>query len=208
MRKKFFNIAGPCHPDRHYMLPAQDRCRGIRGLIDQEQYFVMHAARQSGKTTFLLDLAQELNASGEYYALYCSLDSVQKISNPDEGIPAVIAAIRSTVRYCPNLSGKFFASDQNLDDHTVVLKDSLADFCAELERPLVILFDEADCLSDSTLISFLRQLRTGYVNRYQIPFVHSVGLVGMRNIRDYRARIRRTGRVSAAQVLSTQSEKL
>jgi hypothetical protein len=54
----------------------------------------------------------------------------------------------------------------------------------------VILFDEADCLSEGTLISFLRQLRDGYGSRNRIPFVHSVVLVGMRNIRDYKARIR------------------
>ena len=35
-------------------------------------------------------------------------------------------------------------------------------FCMLLDKPLVILFDEADCLSEGTLISFLRQLRDGY----------------------------------------------
>ncbi len=59
--KKYFNIAGPCHPDKHHMLPAQGRCKGLRQLIDQEQYFVIQAARQTGKTTLLLDLTRELN---------------------------------------------------------------------------------------------------------------------------------------------------
>jgi hypothetical protein len=40
-------------------------------LIDQEQYFVIHAARQTGKTTLLMELAQDINAAGSYYALYC-----------------------------------------------------------------------------------------------------------------------------------------
>ena len=57
-------------------------------------------------------------------------------------------------------------------------------------KPLIICFDEVDCLSNGTLISFLRQLRDGYVNRPEIPFVHSVVLVGMRNIRDYKNKIR------------------
>jgi hypothetical protein len=47
-----------------------------------------------------------------------------------------------------------------------------------------------DCLSNGTLIAFLRQLRDGYVNRRTIPFVQSVALVGMRNIRDYKSNIR------------------
>jgi hypothetical protein len=59
-----------------------------------------------------------------------------------------------------------------------------------LDKPLVILFDEADCLSEGTLISFLRQLRDGYNTRSYRAFVHSIALVGMRNIRDYKAQIR------------------
>jgi hypothetical protein len=53
-----------------------------------------------------------------------------------------------------------------------------------------VLIDEVDCLSNGTLIAFLRQLRDGYVNRRNIPFVHSIALVGMRNIRDYKGKIR------------------
>ncbi|MDM8560508.1 ATP-binding protein, partial [Thiotrichales bacterium HSG14] len=63
--KKTFNIAGPCHPNKHYMLPSQERCQGIMQLIEQEQYFVIHAARQSGKTTLLLELTQQLNETGD-----------------------------------------------------------------------------------------------------------------------------------------------
>ncbi len=64
--KKNFNTTGPCNPDKHFILPAQDRCKGLVELIEQEQYFVIHAARQSGKTTLLLDLAEQLNDSGEH----------------------------------------------------------------------------------------------------------------------------------------------
>jgi hypothetical protein len=40
------------------------------------------------------------------------------------------------------------------------------------------------------MISFLRQLRAGYINRLFTPFVQSIVLVGMRNIRDYIAKVR------------------
>ncbi len=32
--QKFFNVAGPCNPDEHYMLSTQDRCKGIFSIID------------------------------------------------------------------------------------------------------------------------------------------------------------------------------
>ncbi|MDR1667164.1 MAG: AAA-like domain-containing protein, partial [Bacteroidales bacterium] len=67
---------------------------------------------------------------------------------------------------------------------------SLTQFCKSLDKPLVMLFDEVDCLSEGTLIAFLRQLRDGYNSRPEQAFVHSIALVGMRNIRDYKARIR------------------
>jgi len=57
--KKTFNIAGPCHPNEHYMLPTQERCKGITDLIEQKQYFVIHALLQTGKTTLLLELTRQ-----------------------------------------------------------------------------------------------------------------------------------------------------
>ena len=86
--------------------------------------------------------------------------------------------------------GTEFAKNPDYENFTDVLNLELALFCKKLDKPLVVLFDEVDCLSDNTLISFLRQLRDGYNNRSRIPFVHSVALVGMRNIRDYKAKIR------------------
>jgi hypothetical protein len=66
----------------------------------------------------------------------------------------------------------------------------MKDFCEIIDKPLILFFDETDCLSGDTLISFLRQLRSGYVTRSITPFVHSTALVGIRNIRDYKAQVR------------------
>ncbi|NLE40877.1 MAG: hypothetical protein GX615_03475, partial [Lentisphaerae bacterium] len=50
---RFFNTAGPCVPGKHYLLDASERLLEVVELIRREQYFVIHAARQSGKTTLL-----------------------------------------------------------------------------------------------------------------------------------------------------------
>ena len=44
--EKCFNIAGPCFPDEHYMLPALERLPEIMRIVEQRSYFVLHAARQ------------------------------------------------------------------------------------------------------------------------------------------------------------------
>jgi len=55
----------------------------------------------------------------------------------------------------------------------------------------VIFFDEVDCLSGSTLVTFLRQLRDGCISRQKgRDFPASIALIGMRNIRDFKAKIR------------------
>jgi hypothetical protein len=187
---KYFNIAGPCNKAEHYMIDAASRLHGVERLIEMKQYFVIHAARQSGKTTYLQDLTRRLNASGEYYALYCSLETAQGIIDPEKGIPEIVRKLQSLLRISDFTYGAEFATNANYENFSNVLNTELSAFCGSTDKPLVILFDEADCLSEGTLISFLRQLRDGYNSRAYRPFVHSVALVGMRNIRDFKARVR------------------
>ena len=71
---RFFNTAGPCVAEDHYMLPASARLPGVRKLIDRKGYFVLHAPRQSGKTTTVLELARELTAGGTYAAVVVSAE--------------------------------------------------------------------------------------------------------------------------------------
>ncbi|MCL2283503.1 MAG: AAA-like domain-containing protein [Fibromonadales bacterium] len=189
MPQKYFNIAGPCSPAKHYTLdPLRNFSNEFADLIDSEQYFVIHAARQSGKTTLLKELTRKINIEQQYYALYCSLEVAQSFTDPEKGIPQIVQKIESCIRKQGLPSG--FAKDANYSNISNVLNDCLSDYCRELDKPLVVLFDEADCLSNGTLITFLRQLRNGYIDRPEVPFVHSIALVGMRNIRDYKASIR------------------
>jgi hypothetical protein len=173
------------------MIDAATRLQGVEQLIDSNQYFVIHAARQSGKTTCLWDLAQQLNKGSQYYALYCSLESLQGLVDPKDGIPAIVKTIRDNLEFATDIPHHMdFAKEADYENFTGVLRASLTRFCMLLDKPFVIFFDEADCLSESTLVLFLRQLRDGYNGRAYRPFVHSVALVGMRNIRDYKAKVR------------------
>ena len=185
-----FNVAGLCLPGEHYML---DPLRGIGGelmnLIDSKQYFVIHAARQTGKTTLLYALVDKINAAGDYYAVSCSLEVAQSFAEPERGIPVIVKRLRYAFEEFAMPEG--FAANADYGDIANVVRKSLEDYCGKLDKPLVIFFDEADCLSGETLITFLRQLRDGYLLRGRTPFVHSVALVGMRNLKDYKGKIRK-----------------
>jgi hypothetical protein len=79
-----FNVAGPCKPEFHYMLPAAARVPQARRLVADFNYFVIHAPRQTGKTTSMIELAQQLTASGEYVAVLVSVE-VGAAFNDDPG---------------------------------------------------------------------------------------------------------------------------
>ena len=167
-----------------------DAMRGLGGeifaYINEKKFFVIHAARQSGKTTLLRALARQIGAEGKYRVVYCSLENLEGVSDVAAGIPAVVKTLKmALIRYgLPEAAG--FADGVDFGDPYNAFQAALETYCRSLDKPLVLLFDETDCLSGATLIAFLRQLRNGYVNRDEIPFVHSLALVGMRNIKDYR----------------------
>ena len=187
--KRFFNIAGPCVEGKHYMLTPAMRCRDIFMLIDQEMYFAIHAARQTGKTTMLIALTKELEASGRYHALYVSLELAQMISDYDKGMLAVARAIERCARETLDVQPDAQILPEVMRGEDVCIL-TIRNLCRALDKPLVLLFDEIDCLTDSTLISFLRQIREGYIRRTFTPFAHSLALVGMRDVRDYKASVR------------------
>jgi hypothetical protein len=188
---RFFNTAGPCVPGEHYLLSATERCPEIMALVARRLYFVIHAARQSGKTTLLLELRNRLEVEGKHRALYCSLESVQGIDDPKEGLPAITRGLIGSLSALRGFDAAPVIAGTDHADYTNALKLLLQRLCAAADRPLVLLFDEVDCLAEGTLVTFLRQLRDGYVNRAGgAPFPASCALAGMRNIRDYKAQVR------------------
>ena len=194
--ERYFNIAGPCIPGKHYMLPALDRLPQIRRLVAREQYFVIHAPRQTGKTTAVQALVDEINAKGEMVALYCTLETLQNATDPEKASLAIRDLIRDNFNAAfPKETASVARQEAVSTDGGagIAIRSALRYLCRRAGKPLVVFFDEADCLFGNVLISFLRQLRDGYVNRAKIPFPASIALIGMLDVRDYKAQIRPDG---------------
>jgi hypothetical protein len=109
---RFFNTAGPCKPDIHFVLPPMRRLPEVRTLIERQSYFVLHAPRQTGKTTALLTLAAELTAEGRYAAAVVSAEAGAPFGD-DPGAAegpfsarSVIASARSSRRSSSRLRGQ------------------------------------------------------------------------------------------------------
>ena len=187
---RFFNTTGPVVPADHYCVPPLGRLDidEVRVLIRDKRYFVLHAPRQTGKTSTLLALRDLLNGEGDYRCVYANVEAGQAgREDTERTMRAILGQLASRARL--TLRDEFvdgvwvdilerFGPDGAL--HEVLSRWAQAD-----ARPLVLLLDEIDSLVGDTLLSVLRQLRSGYDLR-PVGFPQSVLLCGVRDVRDYR----------------------
>ena len=160
--ERFFNTAGPNIPEDSYTLDPLKRLdlEDIITLIRQKRYFVLHAPRQTGKTSCVLALRDHLNASGEYIAVYANVEGGQAARND----------IKSVVRtVCGSIAEAFrLVVDQEIPlqlreridsvDPNEMLKTYLRLLTEAFDKPLVLILDEIDALVGDGLVSVLRQI--------------------------------------------------
>ena len=76
-----FNTEGPVVAEDHYCIPPLERIdlQQVLDLVRRKKYFVLHAPRQTGKTSALLALRDLLNSgeAGEYRCVYANFVSVR-----------------------------------------------------------------------------------------------------------------------------------
>ncbi|MDR1041250.1 MAG: hypothetical protein LBR80_14010 [Deltaproteobacteria bacterium] len=85
-----FNTTGVCKPLEHYMMPAVPRIPDISDMINGEYYFVFHAPRRSGKTACLSALTDRINSEGQYYAIWCDLDTLRDTLDAEKAMGQIV----------------------------------------------------------------------------------------------------------------------
>ena len=210
--EKFFNTAGPNKPDLNYQVPPLERwdLDDILALIGRQRYFVLHAPRQTGKTTCLLALMDYLNQQGDYACVYANIETAQVArNNIASGMQAIVAAIADSAELYLGQS----IIDTSITEYvarqgeTSALKKLLGHWSQKSTKPLVLFLDEVDALVGDTLISLLRQLRAGYNQRPQ-AFPHSVILCGVRDVRDYRIQSSQEGIITGGSAFNIKATSL
>ena len=185
---RFFNTAGPIVPARHYHVPPLARIDEdhLLQLIGQWKYFVLHAPRQTGKTSTLLALRDAVNARGELRCVYVNVEVGQSArEDVAAGMRAILAAV-ALAADDGRLGEAARAALATAGPH-MALQETLSRWAESEARPLVLMLDEVDALVGDTLLAVLRQLRAGYAERPR-RFPQSVILCGVRDVRDYRIR--------------------
>ena len=187
---RFFNTSGPVVPADHYFIPPLARLDldDVSRLIRQKRYFLLHAPRQTGKTSALLALRDLLNREGEVRCVYANLEVGQAArENVEPAMRAMLGQLAKRARITlGDATMKRRWSDLLAEEGPHgALNEALTLWAEKDPKPLVLLLDEVDSLVGDTLISLLRQLRSGYDQRPR-SFPSSVVLCGVRDVRDYR----------------------
>jgi type II secretory pathway predicted ATPase ExeA len=201
-----FNTAGPCQDDIHYMLPPTRRLPTLERLISQRSYFVLHAPRQVGKTTAMLALAQQLMHSGQYTAALVSAEAGSALGDDIAAAEqAILNDWQSALRFWlpPELQPPNWA-DLPVGSR---ISQALSLWAQTSPRPIVLFIDEIDALENASLINVLRQLRGGYPRRPK-GFPQSVGLIGLRDVRDYKVASGGSDRLNTSSPFNVKVESL
>jgi AAA-like domain len=203
---RYFNTAGPCQSDIHYMLPPLARLPKIQRLIDQRTYFVIHAPRQIGKTTAILSLAEQLTTNGQYVAAVVSAEAAQAYRQDIDGAErALLNAWQMALGYW--LPPALRPPDWSQLPTGSRISQALAHWAQQCPCPIVLLIDEIDALQDEAMITVLRQLRDGYPRRPK-GFPSSIGLIGLRDVRDYKVASGGSDRLQTASPFNIKVESL
>lgn len=204
--ERYFNTTGPCREEWHYMLPATARVEALKALIDQRLYFVIHAPRQVGKTTSMIGLAKELTAAGTYASvlLTCEQGSVFK-DDVEKAELAILGRWDSQAK--ETLPEAFCPPPLRAEAIGNRIQSYLKHWAEACPRPLVLFIDEIDALENAALLSVLRQLRAGFPARPR-SFPHSVALIGMRDVRDYKVASGGSDRLNTASPFNVKADSI
>lgn len=161
---KIFNTSGPNNPDKHYTIIRHGLISKGKIMVDDERYFTIWAPRQTGKSTYLRQLAAELKQGG-YQVAHINFENYRNAS--------LEAFLR---RLIEQLNAQWQSNIQG---------NEIADVFYQIEKitgkRCVFIVDEVEGINQEYFGDFLHSVRNAYHNR-ESHGLKSVILVGVTNI--------------------------
>ena len=209
--ERYFNTAGPNRPEEQYTIDPLSRfdLDDVLMLIRQKKYFVLHAPRQTGKTSCMLALRDLLNKQDHYIAVYANVEGGQASRNNVRSVvKSTVDTLAEEVRLIiKNDTAKKVRDSVQDEGDDSMLSTFLRRLSEELPKPLVLFIDEIDALVGDSLVSILRQIRSGYANR-PAAFPNSIVLCGVRDVRDYRIVLSNQDIIAGGSAFNIKAESL
>lgn len=206
---KMFNVSADCKPNLHYMVDITERLQKIKEFVDRGEYFTINRARQYGKTTTLRALKRYL--INEYVVISMDFQKLGTGAFINENVFSLKFAryflnVLKYARHSPENGMEDDVPDSvnhvllELEEIIRTEKGSfslfelfllLSQFCASSDKPVVLIIDEVDSVSNNQVfLDFLAQLRGYYIDRDETAAFRSVILASVYDIRNLKLKIR------------------
>lgn len=153
--ERFFNTAGPNRPKEQYTIDPLSRLDldDMLMLMRQKKYFVLHAPRQTGKTSCMLALRDYLNQHDDYIAVYANVEGGQASRiNVRSVVKSTVDTLAEQVRLVVRDDTAKRVRDSVQDEgEDSMLSSFLRRLSEALPKPLVLFIDEIDALVGDSL---------------------------------------------------------
>ncbi len=164
-RKRYFNTSGPNIPSRHYTLNRPELMkRGIE-LVKDERYFTIWAPRQTGKSTYFRQLAEELKKQ-DYKVAHINFESYRNAS--------LESFLNRFTRHLKEAWQEDFTGQKDISNIFELIENIRNKNC-------VLIIDEVEGINSEFFGDFLHSIRNAYHSRNN-HCLKSVILVGVSNI--------------------------
>jgi len=175
MRK--FNVEGPCDPERHFMIRREALIQEGLAKVKEGKYFTIFAPRQSGKTTFFLELLREIARHEEwpYLPIWITLESFRHAGSD------FFAALKERLRDKTSDPNVRAIIENYLLEKMLHFDSLMRKIHRDTQRKVVLVIDEFDGIPDDRISEIMHVFRSMYHER-EVHSLHSLALVGVRNI--------------------------
>ena len=196
---KFFNTAGTCRPNEHYMVDITERLEIIRKMVAKGDYFCINRGRQYGKTTTFEALTEFLK--NEYCVFNISFEGMADscYAEEDNLYASLAYKMAETFEWVKNES-----LDKEVAEYITAFTEAHEEKCNEKQlskfistichrntKPVVLLIDEVDQAGNyPSFLKLLALLRRMYLKKNVVPTFQSVVLAGVYEIKNLKLKIR------------------
>ncbi len=182
MRK--FSSYGPIDKSLNYYAPRKELIeKGLRELLGEDpekngHYITVWGARQTGKTFTLQQILWKLQKDDRFDVVKINLELLKT----EEDIKEILTYIEDSIAY--ELNKKSTGADTPKKFENLFLKEAL-------DKPLILIIDEFDALSEEAISTIVGAFRNIYNKRKEESerpekekkyLLHSVALIGVRSV--------------------------
>lgn len=183
--KREFCAGGPIPKEGYYALKERPEVGKILDKIEKGRYFVIYAARQTGKTSLIQEVVEKLKYDDKYLPSYLTFQDFSDSLNEEEFYQQLAEMFLFEISIGLEEKGK----DIEILERECRSQQSFVKLLQNLHKKipynLCMFIDEFEGIPQKVLDGFLHTLRAIYLRkqrneRYNI--LHSVGVIGVHSI--------------------------